>query len=273
MRPCLLHPLQLIFCPGPLLSSDCAVCKDQFQLGTENPDEQIVVQLPCKHSFHQPCILPWLKSSGTCPVCRYALVPQPDHNAPRNNPTSPSTSTPFGAGGDRSNHTSSPSTAPRARSQSPRFSHRSPRPSGRPTPEPYRNSTTMRDFAPFFFRHLPGPRDHVSLASPPNTTPNTTSSEPPPIPLPASSSFEPTSESLRTQGPSRRHMHRSSIDSSVSFIPRSQLHSGYQLRNQNSGGNGSGSGSGNGSGTQEQRPHGPQPHVPGDWSDDLMDLD
>lgn len=46
------------------------MCKEQFQLGTEDPDEQIVVTLPCKHPFHEPCIMPWLKSSGTCPVCR-----------------------------------------------------------------------------------------------------------------------------------------------------------------------------------------------------------
>lgn len=54
-----------------MLDRDCAVCKDQFKLDTEDPDEQVVVTLPCKHPFHQPCILPWLTSSGTCPVCRY----------------------------------------------------------------------------------------------------------------------------------------------------------------------------------------------------------
>jgi len=57
-----------------MLELDCAVCKDQFILGTEDPDEQIVVTLPCNHPFHMPCILPWLKSSGTCPVCRYVHV-------------------------------------------------------------------------------------------------------------------------------------------------------------------------------------------------------
>ncbi|KAJ7651662.1 hypothetical protein DFH06DRAFT_1207719 [Mycena polygramma] len=62
------------------LEKDCAVCKDQFKLDTEDPDEQVVVTLPCKHPFHEPCILPWLKSSGTCPVCRYALVAQPEHH-------------------------------------------------------------------------------------------------------------------------------------------------------------------------------------------------
>ncbi|PPQ79399.1 LOW QUALITY PROTEIN: hypothetical protein CVT25_002669 [Psilocybe cyanescens] len=69
------------------LEQDCAVCKEQFKLGSEDPDEQIVVTLPCKHPFHEPCIVPWLKSSGTCPVCRYALVPQPEqHPSPPRNP-------------------------------------------------------------------------------------------------------------------------------------------------------------------------------------------
>ena len=49
---------------------DCAVCKEQFKLDTEDPDEQIIITLPCQHPFHEPCILPWLKNSGTCPVCR-----------------------------------------------------------------------------------------------------------------------------------------------------------------------------------------------------------
>ncbi|KAG1754952.1 uncharacterized protein EDB91DRAFT_1096254 [Suillus paluster] len=71
---------------SPLLDRDCAVCKEQFQLGTEDPEEQVIVTLPCKHPFHQPCILPWLKSSGTCPVCRYALIEQAQ---PARSPGSP----------------------------------------------------------------------------------------------------------------------------------------------------------------------------------------
>jgi len=59
-----------VFSPASLLEKDCAVCKEQFKLGTEDPEEQIIITLPCKHPFHEPCILPWLKSSGTCPVCR-----------------------------------------------------------------------------------------------------------------------------------------------------------------------------------------------------------
>jgi len=62
-----------LFFSASTLELDCAVCKEQFKVQTEDPAEQIVVTLPCKHPFHEPCIVPWLKSSGTCPVCRYVF--------------------------------------------------------------------------------------------------------------------------------------------------------------------------------------------------------
>ncbi|KAI0059466.1 hypothetical protein BV25DRAFT_1840317 [Artomyces pyxidatus] len=81
---------------SPTLERDCAVCKEQFSLHTEDPDEQVVVTLPCKHPFHEGCIMPWLKSSGTCPVCRHQLVPQPEHHTPGAGPAGDSTSPPTG---------------------------------------------------------------------------------------------------------------------------------------------------------------------------------
>lgn len=73
-------PREVLEVGSPTLEKDCAVCKDQFKLETEDPDEQVVISLPCTHTFHESCIIPWLKSSGTCPVCRHALVPQPEHH-------------------------------------------------------------------------------------------------------------------------------------------------------------------------------------------------
>ncbi|KAG2350731.1 hypothetical protein BDR05DRAFT_985702 [Suillus weaverae] len=101
-------PREVLIERSPLLDKDCAVCKEQFQLGTEDPEEQVIVTLPCKHPFHQPCILPWLKSSGTCPVCRYALIEQGQQ------PRSPGS--PPGPGSGPNSRTSPSSAAPRPRS-------------------------------------------------------------------------------------------------------------------------------------------------------------
>ncbi|KAG0378150.1 hypothetical protein BGX24_004615 [Mortierella sp. AD032] len=42
--------------------TECSVCKDEFT------KEDNLLQLPCKHMFHEDCIKPWLKVSGTCPT-------------------------------------------------------------------------------------------------------------------------------------------------------------------------------------------------------------
>ena len=51
----------------------CTVCHDDFVADAE------VVQLPCRHCFHEHCILPWLEGHSTCPVCRKQL--QQDRSA------------------------------------------------------------------------------------------------------------------------------------------------------------------------------------------------
>ncbi|XP_034660471.1 E3 ubiquitin-protein ligase RNF181 homolog isoform X3 [Drosophila subobscura] len=46
---------------------ECAVCKEPAQLG------DVYKILPCKHEFHEECVLLWLKKANSCPLCRYEL--------------------------------------------------------------------------------------------------------------------------------------------------------------------------------------------------------
>lgn len=45
----------------------CAVCLDDFR------PREMVTLTPCNHMFHENCIVPWVKSRGQCPVCRFVI--------------------------------------------------------------------------------------------------------------------------------------------------------------------------------------------------------
>ncbi|OTA94470.1 hypothetical protein M434DRAFT_10729 [Hypoxylon sp. CO27-5] len=49
---------------GPELKGECTICIDDMKIGDE------VVVLPCKHWFHEQCVVLWLKQHNTCPICR-----------------------------------------------------------------------------------------------------------------------------------------------------------------------------------------------------------
>lgn len=53
----------------------CAVCLDDFEA------REVVMVTPCNHMFHEDCIIPWVRSQGRCPVCRYAICERFRENA------------------------------------------------------------------------------------------------------------------------------------------------------------------------------------------------
>lgn len=57
--------------------AECSICMDSVELGDE------VTFLPCKHWFHGPCVIAWLKEHDTCPHCRQPITP-PDEARQQN---------------------------------------------------------------------------------------------------------------------------------------------------------------------------------------------
>ncbi|XP_002741845.1 E3 ubiquitin-protein ligase RNF181-like [Saccoglossus kowalevskii] len=50
------------------MGKKCPVCLLEFDI------HEKAKQLPCQHQFHSGCILPWLKKTNSCPVCRHELL-------------------------------------------------------------------------------------------------------------------------------------------------------------------------------------------------------
>ncbi|KAF0697307.1 Aste57867_12001 [Aphanomyces stellatus] len=53
--------------PAQSCNSDCPICLCEY-----DPSD-VVVNLPCHHTFHSTCALPWLEQHNVCPTCRYVL--------------------------------------------------------------------------------------------------------------------------------------------------------------------------------------------------------
>jgi E3 ubiquitin-protein ligase RNF115/126 len=58
--------------------NSCSVCKDEFEV------KQNLVYLPCKHIYHDECIMPWLKERNSCPTCRFELPAEDDVDGKKN---------------------------------------------------------------------------------------------------------------------------------------------------------------------------------------------
>jgi hypothetical protein len=53
--------------------AECTICQDHL-----HPTEAALhCELPCRHTFHSSCIIPWLKKKQTCPTCRENVQLQP----------------------------------------------------------------------------------------------------------------------------------------------------------------------------------------------------
>jgi len=46
----------------------CAVCFEKVK--KESDIDYCLKALTCKHQFHRRCIIPWIRTNDTCPVCR-----------------------------------------------------------------------------------------------------------------------------------------------------------------------------------------------------------
>lgn len=60
-------PTRLISPTEAALEKKCPVCLGLFD------EEDEVKELPCSHTFHSTCILPWLQKINSCPLCRHEL--------------------------------------------------------------------------------------------------------------------------------------------------------------------------------------------------------
>ncbi|KAF7544070.1 hypothetical protein G7Z17_g10239 [Cylindrodendrum hubeiense] len=59
--------------------TECTICIDEMKEG------ETVIFLPCKHWFHEACVVLWLKEHNTCPICRTPIEKNDRSNNSNNN--------------------------------------------------------------------------------------------------------------------------------------------------------------------------------------------
>ncbi|KAK7352240.1 hypothetical protein VNO80_17659 [Phaseolus coccineus] len=58
-------------------TENCNICLENVRFKENDQENVKLSSLPCEHVFHHLCIVKWLQTSHTCPLCRY---PMPVHN-------------------------------------------------------------------------------------------------------------------------------------------------------------------------------------------------
>ncbi|KAF5179722.1 E3 ubiquitin-protein ligase ring1-like [Thalictrum thalictroides] len=65
--PSSVEALKTMKCDEENLKDPCTVCREEFMIGED------IALMPCLHVFHKDCIGQWLKTTNTCPICRFSM--------------------------------------------------------------------------------------------------------------------------------------------------------------------------------------------------------
>ncbi|KAF5178649.1 E3 ubiquitin-protein ligase ring1-like protein [Thalictrum thalictroides] len=65
--PSSVEALKIMKCGEENSKDPCTVCMEELMTG-----EDLAV-MPCLHVFHKECIGQWLKTTNTCPLCRFTM--------------------------------------------------------------------------------------------------------------------------------------------------------------------------------------------------------
>ncbi|CAJ0956690.1 unnamed protein product, partial [Mesorhabditis belari] len=68
--------------------TQCTTCMESFK------KDETVLELNCRHIFHQDCLVPWFERHRTCPICRQEVDPStfPDASSESTQPSAPAPS-------------------------------------------------------------------------------------------------------------------------------------------------------------------------------------
>jgi len=57
----------------------CSICMEEFKINDK------AMELPCHHLYHKDCVVTWLNTNNTCPVCRFELPTNNDRSKDNRN--------------------------------------------------------------------------------------------------------------------------------------------------------------------------------------------